>query len=125
MRTAIPFTRRKAATPVPLKLAKALLSLALAALLGQAVAGDLLPMGGPSPIGGSVAGDSAALADLPLETLLQLAVVPSVSSRAQDAARPSEIYALHYVVSGVGQGVPAEQVRQEHLAMHGMRVREF
>lgn len=125
MRTATPFIRRKAVTPAPLRLAKALLSLALVALFAQAVASDLLPMGSPLPIGVSPVADSAALADLPLDALLQISVVPTVSSITQEAAQLSKIYALHYVVPGVGQGIPAEQIRQEHLAMHSMRVREF
>lgn len=100
--------------------AKALLLLALLGTLLPAAAADLSPASGVAS-----QADSAALADLPLETLMLVSVAPAASAIGKESARPSEVYALHYVVPGAGLGAPVEQRRQEHLAMHRLYVREF
>jgi hypothetical protein len=113
-------------TFVPLSFAKALMLLAFTGALLPAGAADL----SPAPAGGFGSGvasqaDSAALADLSLETLMLVSVAPAASAIGKGSARPSEVYALHYVVPGAGLGAPVEQMRQEHLAMHRIHVREF
>jgi len=60
--------------------------------------------------------DSATLADLPLETLMRVAVTPSASQPALAPAL-SEVYALRYLAPGVDQGGPQEAGSQQRVAL--------
>jgi len=120
MRNTIPFRSENVVTNAPSMvssmLGQAALALALclttltagAADFTSAVASASLDM--PSDM------DSATLADLPLETLMRVAVTPSATQPALAPAL-SEIYALRYLAPGVDQGALQDAGSQQRVAL--------
>ncbi|QEI07140.1 hypothetical protein FXN63_15800 [Pigmentiphaga aceris] len=103
-------------TKVSSMLCRATLALALSTIALPLFAADAVPGAALASPGTSSDVDSAALADLPLETLMRLAVVPTVPALVP-LAPVSEVYALRYVAPGVDQGVPQETLSQERVAL--------
>ena len=120
MRTTIPFRLENVVTNAPSMvssmLGRAALALACCLTAMSALAMDQASTAAPASLDMSPDVDSATLADLPLETLMRVAVAPSVSLPALAPAL-SEVYALRYLAPGVDQGGPQDPGSQQRLAL--------
>lgn len=128
MRHTIPFRLENVVTNVPSMvasmLAHAALALACCLTAMPALAVNDASEVAPSSLDIPPDVDSATLADLPLETLLRVAVSPSTS---QPVLAPvlSEVYALRYLAPGVDQGVPQESGSKQRVALFTKQVGGF
>ena len=120
MRNTIPFRLEnvvaKAPSMVSSMLARAALALACCLTAMPALAVD--DAAGVEPVSLDISSDvdSASLADLPLETLMGVAVTPAVSLPALAPAL-SEIYALRYLAPSVDQDGQQEAGSQQRVAL--------
>lgn len=95
---------------------RAALALVLCLATVPALAVDVAPAAASESLDMSPDMDSATLADLPLETLMRVAVTSSVSQAALAPAL-SEVYALRYLAPGVDQGGPQEVGSTQRIAL--------
>jgi len=120
MRNTIPFRSENVVTKAPSMvssvLGRAALALVMCLTAAHALAMDPRSTLASASIDMPSDMDSATLADLPLETLMRVAVTPSVSQPALAPAL-SEVYALRYLAPGVDQGGPQEAGSQQRVAL--------
>jgi len=118
MRNTILFRSENVVTKIPSMVSSMLgqAALALALCLTTLTAGAVDLTSAVASLDMPADMDSATLADLPLETLMRVAVTPSASQPALAPAL-SEVYALRYLAPGVDQGGPQEAGSQQRVAL--------
>jgi hypothetical protein len=120
MRNTIPFRSENVVTNAPSMvssmLGRAALALALCLTTMPVVAVDLSSAAASLSLDMSSDVDSATLADLPLETLMRVAVSPSTSQPAL-APAVSEIYALRYLAPSVDPSGAQETGSRQRVAL--------